>query len=379
MALLSVIVPVYRVEEYLSECLDSILHQAPPDTELIAVDDFSDDGCAAVLARYAAADPRVTVVTLPRNGGLGAARNAGLARAAGEYVWFVDSDDWLPDGAVSAVVSRLERTRPDLLITAFDRVYGSGRVRHESVTAGRRPAPDVFTLGDWPELISVLHIAGNKVIRRRFLGETGLRFFPGWYEDVSFSFPLMIAANRITLLDRGCYQYRQRENGAITQTVSGRHFEVFAQWDRVFEFLAAHPVAAELHVRVFQRMIWHLLQVLGHPRRISPTQRREFFRRMTRQYRTHLPPTGHPVPAGAAGVKYRLVGLGAYRLFELLRAVRGLRVRRTAPGPAAAPVDPSGDPSVDSPVEPSGGLPTDGRVPRPAPDPLQAGRSTTRS
>ena len=95
---LSVVVPVYRVEGYLRECLDSILAGAGADVEVVAVDDASPDGCAAILDRYAAADPRVRVVRMAANVGLGMARNAGLDAARGEYVWFVDSDDWLPPG-----------------------------------------------------------------------------------------------------------------------------------------------------------------------------------------------------------------------------------------------------------------------------------------
>ncbi|MGX7675859.1 glycosyltransferase [Plantactinospora sp. DSM 117369] len=325
MTLLSVIVPVYQVREYLADCLDSILDTSFRDLELVAVDDGSSDGSAAILARYAERDSRLVVVTLGRNQGLGAARNAGLSRATGEYVWFVDGDDWLPEGSLSAVAERLTRTRPDLLVTAYTRYYPNGGTRHLSLSqvGAGSPVPETFTLGERPALLSVLHITCNKVIRRRFLLDLGLTFGPGWYEDVSFSFPLMLAARRITLLDRCCYAYRQRPEGAITATVSERHFEVFAHWDRVLAGLDADPaVPAELRHLIFQRMIWHLLQVLGHPRRVPPSRRREFFAEIVTRYRAHLPPAGYQPPGGAAGLKHRLVGRGAYGLFTALQAAR---------------------------------------------------------
>ena len=325
MPLLSVVVPVYRVEEFLPDCLDSILDQDFTDVEVIAVDDASDDGCAAILARYAARDSRVRVLTLPANRGLGAARNAGLAAATGDYVWFVDSDDWLTPGTLAAVAARLAETDADLLVTGFARVWPDGELRHSQVSAAG-PAPDVFRLDEVPGLLGILHIACNKVIRRRLLVDLGLAFRPGWYEDVAFSLPLMIAADRITLLDRYSYAYRQRDTGAITRTVSDRHFEVFDQWGFVFHFLDDRPPSS-LRGPVFERAIWHLLQVLGHAARVPRGRRREFFGRLVALYRAHRPAQGYRIPPGDEGIKHRLVARNAFLLFEALRAGRKMRVR----------------------------------------------------
>lgn len=337
MPLLSLIVPVYRVEEYLPQCLDSVLGQSFTDIEVIAVDDASDDGSAAILARYAAADDRLTVVTHDRNAGLGAARNTGIAHATGRYVWCVDSDDWLPAGTLAAVAERLLATTCDVLVTGYTRVYPDGRVQPYGVDAvGRgRGAPEVFTLAGQPDVLDVLWIACNRVIRRDFLLQHGLRFGPGWYEDVAFVLPVMIAARRIALLDRDCYAYRQRPAGAITFTVSDRHFEVFDQWRRVFAFLDGHPEADLLRPLLFQKMVWHCLQVLGHHSRVPRQMRREYFRRLTDQYHALLPAGGAPVPPGNEGVKQRLVALGAYRVFETLMAAwqsggKALRLVRPA-------------------------------------------------
>jgi glycosyltransferase involved in cell wall biosynthesis len=331
--LLSVVVPVYRVEEYLSACLDSILDQGFTDLELVAVDDASDDGSAAILSAYAARDPRVRVLRLPENRGLGAARNAGLAAATGDYVWFVDSDDWLTAGTLRAVADRLTATGADLLVTGFARVFPNGTVRENKVSwAG--PAPDTFRLAEVPGLLKLLHIACNKVIRRRLLVELGITFRPGWYEDVAFSLPLMIAAERITLLDRYSYAYRQRETGSITRTVSDRHFEVFDQWEFVFRFLGGRADGEELRAPIFARAVWHLLQVLNHAARVPKRRRREFFDRLVALYRAERPAAGYPLPPGDEGVKHRLVARNAFLLFEALRAGRRMQVRmvrRAAP------------------------------------------------
>src|SRR5215471_8591113 len=108
MVTLSVVVPVHAVERYLLQCLDSIragLTVAEnASVEVIAVDDASPDRCGPMLDAY----PGIKVIHLAHNVGLGLARNAGLASATGDYVWFVDSDDWLPAGSVRAVLTELE-------------------------------------------------------------------------------------------------------------------------------------------------------------------------------------------------------------------------------------------------------------------------------
>src|SRR5215467_7768806 len=119
MAFLSIVLPVYGVAGYLEECLDSILDQTGADIEVIAVDDASTDGSAAILDRYAARDTRLRVMHLAENVGLGPARNIGLAEATGEYVWFVDSDDYLAPGALRAVARRLEETTPQVMLLDF--------------------------------------------------------------------------------------------------------------------------------------------------------------------------------------------------------------------------------------------------------------------
>lgn len=346
MALLSLIVPVYRVERYLTECLDSLLTQSFTDIEVIAVNDGSDDGSSAILASYTARDRRLWVIDHGRNLGLSAARNTGLRHATGQYVWCVDSDDWLPDGTLAAVADHLARTSPDILVTGYARVHPDGRTWHQplaDVTGVAVGRTDEFTLRERPGLIRALHIACNKVVRRGFLDRIGIGFGPGWYEDVSFSIPLLLAAERISLLDEVCYAYRQRPAGTITQTVSERHFDVFAHWRRVFEFQACVPgVAEDLRPLIFQRMIWHYLAVLGHDRRVPADRRREFFLRMAEHYHRYLPAEGYPMPAGVEGLKHRLVARRAYHTFESLRAVHrargGLRTLIRGGRPLRTPV-----------------------------------------
>jgi CDP-glycerol glycerophosphotransferase len=321
MTFISVVVPVYKVQAYLRQCLDSVLDQQFTDIEVVAVDDRSPDGSAAILAEYAARDPRVRVVTLEENVGLGRARNVGLDHAVGEYVWFVDSDDWLAPGSLGAVARRLRATDAEVLVVGWDRVYWDGRVVPGTGRQALANAPDLFTAEQFPKVIDVLHVAWNKIVRRDLLMRLEFRFDEGWYEDISFTYPVFAAAQRISAMPRECVHYRQRRSGAITRTVGERHFEMFPHWDRAFELVDRYAERPEaLRPLLFKRMIWHYLSVLRHATRVPKTSRRAFFARMTEAYRRHLPPGGYPVPGGVDGLRHRLVARGSYRSFEVLRA-----------------------------------------------------------
>src|SRR5256884_3199757 len=133
MPLISVVIPVHGVEEYLDRCLDSVLGPAglaacgggsAVSLEVIAVDDASPDRCGAILA--ARQDPRLRVLTTPVAGGPGAARDLGAKEAAGEYVWFVDGDDELAEGALAAVAEALTELRPDVLVIDYESLYPDG-------------------------------------------------------------------------------------------------------------------------------------------------------------------------------------------------------------------------------------------------------------
>ncbi|MER5862653.1 glycosyltransferase [Kitasatospora sp. NPDC002040] len=325
----SVIVPVYQVEEYLAECLDSVLTQSCADFELIAVDDRSPDGCGALLDAAARQDGRVRVLHLPANVGLGRARNAGLAVATGDYVVFLDSDDTLTPGLLAAVDARLRSAAdPDVLVYDYARTYWDGRVvRSASAGVFSRPGPEVFDLDGRPDLLDLLMVVWNKAYRRGYLDEQGLSFPAGYYEDTPWTFPALLAAGRITLLDLVGVHYRQRRQGGnILATASRRHFDVFDQYDRVFAFLDGRPDLARWRPVVYGRMVHHLDTVVSRPGRIPPGDRREYFRRAA-EHCARLRPAGYRPAPGAEGVRTELLSRGRYLTYQ---GVRVLARGRTA-------------------------------------------------
>jgi glycosyltransferase involved in cell wall biosynthesis len=346
--LLTIVVPVYAVEGYLQQCLESLragLTEAESAAvEIIAVDDASPDGCGELLDGYAARHGGVRVVHLPHNVGLGLARNAGLAEARGAYVWFVDSDDWLPTGAVSAVLQRLAG-RPDVLLIDHLRVHEDGRTEPDASSHLLRGVHAPTCLAERPQLLRLQHTAWNKVVSRALLTRLDLRFLPGWYEDIPFSHPVLIGAERIEVLDRVCYHYRQGRSGAITSTRSERHFEAFDQYERLQEWVRARNPEPWLAADLFNLMISHYLVVAGNDGRLHPSRRREFFRRAAAHYR-RFRPVDCPLPPGPAGVKHRLVKMNSYLLYAALRHAYRIAGRGGAQAGSVPELDPQSSPAV---------------------------------
>ncbi|MFI1421773.1 CDP-glycerol glycerophosphotransferase family protein [Streptomyces sp. NPDC020731] len=294
----SVIVPVHKVQGYLHACLDSVLGQSYRDIEVIAVDDRSPDGCGAILDAYAARDERVRVVHLPRNVGLGRARNAGMPHATGDYLFFLDSDDTLTPGALRAMADRLDETGdPDVLVFDYARTHWWGGTRRNVLAPLlAETSGGTFTAAERPGILDLLMVVWNKVYRRDFVAREGFAFPPGYYEDTPWTFPVLLSAERIATLNRICVYYRQRRRGSILSTTSRRHFDVHEQYARVFRFVDARPALAHWRPFLHVKMGEHCLDILSKPDRLPPSDKGEFFRRTAEMFRAHRP-QGATVPA----------------------------------------------------------------------------------
>jgi CDP-glycerol glycerophosphotransferase len=360
--LISVVIPVYDVAGYLDGCLEAILSQDDGCLEVIAVDDASPGESGAILDARAARDQRLRVLHMARNVGPGGARNAGLSRAAGEYVWFVDADDLVADGALAAIAGRLTAVRPDVLLVDYESLHPDGtRAPSPGRAEFRGSGGRVLTLTDRPELIHLTMTSWSKVIRRAFLVGLGLSFPPGIHEDVLMSTTLLLAARRIALLDRVCYRYRRDRPGSFMATPGSDHLAIFRSYEQVFALVedtlsGADPaVAGPVRAAVFERAIWHYASLLEAGRGgrggfgllpsgglIPPAERRRFFDRMHADFLRYRP-QGYRHPAGARGAKLRLIERGAYRTYCLLEPVNRIRLRaRAAAGRPLASGRPGG-------------------------------------
>jgi CDP-glycerol glycerophosphotransferase len=352
--LISIVLPVCGVEQFLPECLDSVLGPpggpdpqggaGPPGNglEVIAVDDASPDGCGRILDGRAGQDPRLRVLHLAESVGPGPARMRGLAETTGAYVWFVDPDDLLADGALAAVTARLARDRPDVLLIDYLILRGRGRAEPSPGTgllaapAGQPAGAATLTLAERPALVNRTMTAWSKVFRREFLTGLGVCFPPGIHEDIPVTCAALLSAERIALLDRVCYLYRRRPHSFLA-TASMANFSVFSSYESVFALLdgadsgsggpgarALPRVGAPVRAAVFGRAIEHYSTVLASglvPRRA----RREFFHRMAADYRRYRP-AGYQRPPGLRGMKFALIERDAYGAYLVLGPLNHGRV-----------------------------------------------------
>ncbi|MGW1520029.1 bifunctional glycosyltransferase/CDP-glycerol:glycerophosphate glycerophosphotransferase [Streptomyces sp. NPDC002287] len=324
----SVIVPAYKVRAYLQESLESVLSQSYPDLELIAVDDASPDGCGAIIDEHAVRDPRVTAVHLPHNLGPGPARNAGLARATGDYLLFLDGDDTLTPGALQALTDRLKATgSPDVLVHGHARVSWTGELlRGRPAHPLSEEGPASFRLADRPALLGLPMVVWNKAYRREYVEREGLEFWPGLYEGTAWSCPALLAAESVAVLDRVCVHHRQRRTGAALTTPGRRHLDVLDQYERVFGWLAGRPGLERWRPALHRRMAGHLCALYADPRRLPRTARAEFFARASALLRRHGGPPGAgtlpPAPTRTDRLRHTLMRIGARRTYRLASAAR---------------------------------------------------------
>ena len=328
MPLISVVIPVHGVAEYLDRCLDSVLGEPAPSLEVIAVDDASLDGCGAILA--ARRDPRLRVISNQAALGPGPARDLGAKEATGEYVWFVDGDDELAEGALTAVAAALTRLRPDVLIVDFESLYPDGTTGPSGGARYLHGPDEAGPLADRPALVHLTMTAWSKVFRRDFLAGLGISFGsfgPAPHEDVPVSTMALLTAERIGVLDRVCYRYRRARRGSYLAAASVANFNIFDSYEQIFNYFAERtklraPITPPVYAAVFERAIWHYTTLLPLvPRR----RRREFFHRMSADFRRWRP-AGFRFPPGPRGVKFRLAARDAYWAYVLLDPVNRLRV-----------------------------------------------------
>ena len=321
----SIIVPAFRVQAYLPACLTSVLSQDFRDVELIVVDDASPDGCGEIAADVAAADHRVTVITLDRNVGPGPARNAGIDRATGDYLLFLDGDDVLTPGSLAALDARITATGdPELLVFGHARLAWHGRITPADPpgTLTARPA-EATPLAGRPELLGLPPIAWARAYRRDLVTRLGLRFPAGHYQDVPFAYPALAGAGSIAVLDRVCLHHRERRHGGRAESAGSGHLDVLRQYELAFALLPTDRWRAAL----YRRMVAHLTAV--HRGAALPAADRAAFLRACRELcLRHRAAAGATAIGGRRGAGLPLPRLRGRHAYRLLAAARRL-TRRT--------------------------------------------------
>ena len=223
MCRISFVVPVYKVEEFLDECITSIIGQNFGDFEVVLVDDGSPDNCPEICDKWAQKDARIRVIH-KQNGGLSDARNVGLTAAKGDYVWFVDSDDFLkPDAAEIVCKVMSEYSDADVYSTALTYVKNGIHIKNDFI-------PTISTPISGCDYINKKYLSGaiqRFIIKRNLLIDNELYFLKGvLHEDGPFGYMLMYYAQTVVCLPRAVYCYRQRENSIMNSLTIRTSYDI---------------------------------------------------------------------------------------------------------------------------------------------------------
>ena len=222
MSKLSNIVPVYNGERSLSRCIDSILAQDHRDLEIILVDDGSRDNSYKIMKEYAEKDERIIPVH-KENGGVSSTRNKGLSLASGDYIQFIDVDDWLPFDSVKMMVRAIEESDADMVIGDFYRVIGDKISRKGSISKGgmitRNEYADKMLLRPADFYYGVLW---NKLYRRSIIENSKIRMDEGisYCEDMIFNLEYLLHAKTVYVLKAPVYYYVRTEGSLVEQNLS---------------------------------------------------------------------------------------------------------------------------------------------------------------
>lgn len=256
----TIVVPVYNVEGYLEKCVASIYAQTEEDYELLLVDDGSTDSSGALCDRLAAQDSRARVIH-QENAGLGGARNAGIEQAVGEWLLFVDSDDYLEPEILAHALALGEQENAQLVMFAFRSVTEDGREIsqiHESL------APRVvLNPKEHQEVYRASPCAWNKLYRASLFTQGEKIRYPGrvWYEDIRTTLKLYPSMERFVYLDEIGYNYVQRAGSIVNNKNADKNVEILEAFEDLLAWFGAREDFERYEETLCYLAVYHIYLV----------------------------------------------------------------------------------------------------------------------
>ena len=344
--LISVIIPVYNVEKYLAQCLDSVLNQTYPNLEIICVNDGSKDGSLKILQQYAHKDTRVRIID-KKNAGVSGARNDGLACAQGNYIMFVDSDDWIEPRTCEIAIHGMFMHDADVVMwsyvsetesRSFQKViFPETTVFEKEEVRAKLHRRFVGAIGEelsHPELVDSLCPVWGKLYKRSLIEKSGAKFVDlaeiGSYEDGFFNLEVFGEANKAVYLAEHLYHYRRDTSASVT---SGYNPRLFNQWqnlyDRMESYIQANHLGETYQAALENRVALGILglglniaasaqPITGKVKDIHTIISQERYRKAYKALSLHYFPVHWKVFYGCAKVR---LSLGVYGLIVVIQRI----------------------------------------------------------
>lgn len=281
----SIIIPIYKVGPYVRKCLASVAAQTYENIQTVIVNDATPDDSMLVVQRSLQGVPNVHIVNLPENGGLGNARNTGIREATGKYIFFLDSDDWLDPTTIEKSVKKAEIGQSEVVVIDYYKANHASLTKAKDRTPYRGARYDYFDPRDEQTVFWLFNLAQIKLYRKDFIRNNGFSFRDGViYEDVDWTFKIMMTARSVSIIDEPLYFYRTARPGSILATKGEKHFDVLEQYKIVFEYIKENK-KEEFLESIYAYALNAVFSVLVVAKRIPNGRRRAFFNKAQKIFR----------------------------------------------------------------------------------------------
>lgn len=230
----SVIVPVYNVEEYIDKCLETLTNQTFKDFEIIIVNDGSPDNSESIILNYQKKYPQLIKYYKKENGGLSSARNYGIEKSNGKYLMFIDSDDYVTTDMIEKLFNRIEEEQSDMAICNYFRVTCKGKI-----IKNYNNNPGTTNIKSNPEIILNKQAAWNKIYKKELFSQN--KFDEGkYYEDLRLIPKLYLECKKIAFIDDFCYYYIERDNSIMKDINLDKNYEIVEAIDSLIAHYKSH-------------------------------------------------------------------------------------------------------------------------------------------
>lgn len=282
---ISVIMPVYNIEKYLSESIESILKQTFKNFELIILDDKSTDNTLNIAKNYAENDKRIKIIELEKRQKQGVGRNIGISNASGKYIMFLDGDDIARDVFLEKMHDTIERTNADIAMCKFQTLDDkTGKISDTHHFGEVNISPNMIENGFSPKDISeqiftIPNIVWNKIYKKEYLQEKNICFPPEitMCEDIIFGINATLQAKKLAYVDENLLYYRINRPNASSGGGGYEFFDVFTQYEVLRENFEKQGIYDAIKVKFIVDAIYTMIFFL---KRIKPSLKKKFFYKM---------------------------------------------------------------------------------------------------
>ncbi|MDR0968825.1 MAG: glycosyltransferase [Holosporaceae bacterium] len=256
----SVIVPIYNVEKFLADCLNSVVNQTLKDIEIICVNDGSTDGSRKILEEFAAKDGRFVVID-QENKGQGAARNLGLDIAKGEYIGFVDGDDWIELDFFEKLYNAAKKYNADMICGEIIRRYPSSKCRYKLKFKGEKLyclTTEKFKITESPRRCYIF----NKIYKKTELDARCVRFPEGiFFEDIGFSIRALYFLKTLVTIPGAIYNYRVNYKSTTREMTDRKQQDLLSARRDFIQFSREHHIVCDEKFYIKRKIVYKFLSL----------------------------------------------------------------------------------------------------------------------